>query len=76
MKFSLIIVRETNNDGTINGTLLQNKIASSLDEVIEFAKQTKAVNGNKIDIAVVDEVSAGYVPPLTDMRSLYPLAVF
>lgn len=75
MKFSLITVYEKNADGTINGTLLQNKIAENAEAAIEFAKQTKAVNGGKIDIAVVDEVSSGYIAPLTFLMFLSPLAV-
>jgi hypothetical protein len=57
MRLSLINVHKRNPDNTVDGSLIQNKMAGSVEEAVEFAKATKAVNGNKIDIAVVDEVT-------------------
>jgi hypothetical protein len=73
MRLSLINVYKRNTDGTVDGSLIQNKMAGSIEEAVEFAKQTKAVNGNKIDIAVVPEV-AGF--PWDGQRMmLVPLAI-
>jgi hypothetical protein len=74
MLFSLIIVSKRNTDGTIDGTFLQNKTADSLKEAIEFTKKTKAVNGNKIDIGIIEGTS-GYIAPVTFMMLREPLAI-
>jgi len=74
MLFSLIIVSKRNTDGTIDGTLLQNKTAENLKEAIEFAKKNKAVNGNKIDIGIIEGTS-GYLAPVTFMMLRKPLAI-
>jgi len=56
MKFSLIGVQKRNSNGTIDGNWIQNHVGT-LESAIQTATATEAVNGNKIDIAVVDEVA-------------------
>lgn len=54
MKFSLIVVHESH--GTlVSGNWIQDHIGS-LDSARKVARATEAVNGNKITVAVVDEI--------------------
>ena len=54
-KFSLINVSSVNENGTINGSLMQGHIGT-LETAIQKAKDTNKANGNCLDIAVVDEI--------------------
>jgi len=54
-KFSLINVSSVNENGTINGNLMQGHIGT-LETAIQKAKDTNKVNGNRLDIAVVGEI--------------------
>ena len=61
MRLSLITIYKRNDDGTVDGSLLQNKMSGSVEEAVDYAKEVKKVNGDKIDIAVVEEVGGnGY----------------
>jgi hypothetical protein len=54
MKFSLIVVTEWH--GTlVSGNWIQDHIGS-LSSAIAVARATEATNGNKITVAVVDEI--------------------
>jgi hypothetical protein len=55
MRYSLITVYKRNEDGTVNGNVLQNKMGE-LPVVLNFASETSKLNSNQ-DIAVVDEVA-------------------
>lgn len=55
MKFSLINVEKQNNN-TISGTWLQNHVGT-LESATEKARKTEKANGNKIIVAVVEELS-------------------
>lgn len=61
MRLSLIIVHRRNADETMDGSLLQNKMAGSVEEAVD-----------KIEIAVVPEVAGR---PLDCYMRLKPLAV-
>ena len=52
--FSLIVVDSKNADGSVNGTLLQHKVGTTLEDAKEFARGTEKVNSNRIEIVVID----------------------
>jgi len=66
--FSLINVYQTNSNGTVNGSWIQDHIGT-LETAIERAVETNAVNSNRLDIAIVKGVSS-VVPMLDDHRNL------
>jgi hypothetical protein len=53
MKFSLINVQRRGT-GTIDGNWIQDHIGT-FESATQVAIETEAVNGNKIDVAVVDD---------------------
>lgn len=55
MKFSLIVVDKTRNDGHVDGSWVQDHIGT-LESAIQAAIDTELANGNKIDIAVVHQI--------------------
>jgi len=54
-KFTLIQVSSTNQNRTINGSILQGHIGT-LETATAKARSTEKANSNRIDIAVVDEI--------------------
>jgi len=54
MKFSLIVVTESHGS-LVSGNWIQDHIGS-LATAREVARATEATNGNKITVAVVDEI--------------------
>ena len=74
MKFSLINVHQQNVDGSVDGSLIQHKIAPSLGEAVDFAKETNKVNSGKLVIAVVPELLGRTILD-GFMTGLVPLAV-
>ena len=69
MNYSLINVDERHEDGTVSGSLVQHK-TGTLEGAIDWAIGTELVNSNKLDIAVVEIVSYGYVDPLSRWTNL------
>lgn len=61
--YSIINITSENLDGTINGIWLQDAIGD-ISYAFNIAKQTKAANDNKIDIAIVPKASGGNVGSL------------
>ncbi len=55
MKFSLINVDSVSPDGTVCGSWLQDHIGT-LETAEGAARRVAAANGNRIDVAVTDEV--------------------
>ena len=58
MRHSLIVIDKVNEDGTVNGTWLQDS-TGSLVNAIKKARDTEAVNSNKIKIAVTESFLYG-----------------
>lgn len=56
MKFSLINVTNTRENGNVDGWWEQNHIGT-LESATQAAIDTERANGKRIDIAVVDQVS-------------------
>lgn len=69
MKFSLINVYEEKN-GYVDGNWIQD-FTGTLEEAIEWAKDTEAANSFRVDVAVVEQVGE-YVgfDFLTNMKRL------
>lgn len=57
MNFSLILVAERHSNGTVSGTWLQGQCGKTLEQAQEHARKTMEVNSNKIDVAVVREIT-------------------
>ncbi len=55
MKFSLIGVQKREGN-TVSGNWIQNHVGT-LESATQVARETEATNSNKIDVAVVTEVS-------------------
>jgi hypothetical protein len=55
MKLSLLTVYRTQPDGTVDGHWLQNHVGT-IESALAAAARTNAVNGNRLDIAIVEEV--------------------
>jgi hypothetical protein len=68
MKFSLINVGESLDDGIVCGNWIHN-VHGSLDDAIMVAIKTERLNSNKIDIAVVSEIQST-TPMLSYWRNL------
>ena len=69
MRFSLINVSEE-KDGSVSGNWIQD-FTGTLEEAIEWAKDTEAANSFRIDVAVVEQIG-GYIgfDFLTNMKRL------
>jgi len=70
--FSLLCVHETNEDGTVNGTWMQDHIGT-LASATKAANDTEAANSNKILVAVVSKVG-GACPDYGLKKNLKRLA--
>lgn len=56
MKFSIVTVIKDRGNGIIDGVWMQNHVGS-IESAIEKAKSTEKANGNRIKIAVVDDLN-------------------
>lgn len=57
MNYSLVNVFANKEDGKIDGSWIQDCCGVTLDEAISAAKATEAANGNRIRVAVVNQLS-------------------
>lgn len=55
-KYSLINVSQ-NHGNTVDGNWIQD-ITGTLEEAVQLAREIEKVNGNKISVAVVDQVNS------------------
>jgi hypothetical protein len=55
MKFSLIVVDKTRNNGHVDGSWVQDHVGT-VESATRLAIDTEKVNGNKVDIAVVNQL--------------------
>jgi len=63
MKFSMIIVSKYEKGGGVSGWWVQNHIGD-LESAKKWMDSTNTANGNKLDLAVIDQVPSGG-PPLS-----------
>lgn len=70
MKFSLINIFKEDN-GKVTGNWIQNHVGT-LDSATQLARETEKVNHNRIQVAVVDELSTP-VPILGFFKDLIRL---
>lgn len=57
---SLISVHKTHSDGKVSGSFVQHA-CGDLQYAIDKAIKTEAANGNKLDIAVTEEIVGGCI---------------
>ena len=57
---SLISVNKTHSDGKVSGSFVQHA-CGDLQYAIDKAIKTEEANGNKLDIAVVEEIIGGNI---------------
>lgn len=70
MRYSLITVYDESN-GIVSGNWMQNCCTCNLEEATQRAISTEGVNGNKIKVAVVEEL--GYSPGYSFRRNMQRL---
>lgn len=56
MKYSLVNVQKTHEDGRVDGVWLQH-YTGTFESAVEWAKATEQANSNRISVAVVPELS-------------------
>lgn len=59
MRYALAIIKNINDDLTINGNWIQDCTACELEEAVKRARATEKANGNRIQVAVVDSYLFG-----------------
>lgn len=72
MRFAIVNIHRRNNNGTIDGAILVNKIVNTFDEAILYAKKTSLMNSNQ-RIAVTEESVFNWMDG--EISGLRPLAI-
>lgn len=57
MNFSLITVETRHPNGKVSGHWLQGQCGKTLEQAKEHARKTMEINSNKIDVAVIREIT-------------------